>query len=88
MLGEVLAIEELVEERERHWLRCKKIMGLPATHDYKKRLLWEEGIKELVDFVNYMDASGQPGFAARGRAFAAEVLEESRKPGLGASTGR
>lgn len=72
-------IEELCEERERHWLRCKQIVDLPVTHDYKNRQLWEEAIKELVDFINYMRALGRYDLASRGHHFAAEVLVEGEK---------
>lgn len=72
-------IEELCAERERHWLRCKQILGLPETHDYKDRQLWEEGTKELVDFMNYARALGEYAFASRAHHLAVEWLDKSRK---------
>lgn len=72
-------VQELCEERERHWLRCKQIMDLPEEHNYKERNLWEEAIKELVDFMNYTGALGRYDLSARGHILAVEVLDESKK---------
>lgn len=74
-------IQELVEERERHWLRCKEILDLPKRHNYKDRLLWEEAIKELTDFINYMRALGEHRLASKGHHLAVELLDKSMKEG-------
>lgn len=48
----------LADERHRHYLACKQIIGVRAKDDYPERDLVVEALKEAADLVNYLNALG------------------------------
>ena len=56
----------LAKERQTHYLFCKQILGR-AGHDYDRRDLVVEALKEAADLVNYLEALGAYELMIRAR---------------------